>query len=133
MSNGGLSTDSEYNNCYNTNFPLHHALNQVGLNTDLLDKVILTEVILGPTKKPRSVGPHKSILKKNGNNRKARLGNKKFRIVSKPLYEITTNPNSNNGLKPTRHLFYKSKDKNKYSVINTSTSNPIVGWKIAKK
>ena len=73
MENGDLSTRSEYDNCSNIYFPLHHSLNQVNLNTNLLDKVILTEVVLQPTEKPRSVGPHKSILKKNGNKRKSRL------------------------------------------------------------
>ena len=63
MGNGGLSTKSEYDDRSNTNFPLHPALNQVDLNTNLLAKVILTEVVLQPTEKPRSVGPDKSILK----------------------------------------------------------------------
>ena len=57
MRNGDLSTNSEYDNRSNINFPLHHALNQVDLNTHLLDKVILTEVVLRPTEKPWSVGP----------------------------------------------------------------------------
>ena len=61
MDNGDLSTESEYDNRSNINFPLHHAINQVNLNTYLLDKVILTEVVLRPTKKPRRVGPHKLI------------------------------------------------------------------------
>ena len=46
MDNSDLSTKSEYDNCFNINFPLYHALNQVDLNTDLLNKVILTEVFL---------------------------------------------------------------------------------------
>ena len=53
MGNGDLSTNSKYGNCSNINFPLHCALNQVDLNTNLLDEVILTEVVLQPTKKPR--------------------------------------------------------------------------------
>ena len=40
MCNSDLSTNSEYNNRSNINFPLHHDLNQVDLNTDLLDRVI---------------------------------------------------------------------------------------------
>ena len=39
MGNGDLSTNSEYNNPSNINFPLYHALNQVDSNTNLLDKV----------------------------------------------------------------------------------------------
>ena len=133
IGNGDLSTNSKYDNCSNINFPHHHAFNQVDLNTNLLDKAILTKVVLQPTKKPRSVGPHKSILKKNCNKRKSRLGNKKFRSVGKPLYWIHANPNSNNGLKSPQHLLYKSKDKKKCPFRKTSTMIPIVGWKITKK
>ena len=99
MGIGDLSTNSEYDNRSNINFPLHHALNQVDFNTDLLDEVILTEVVLQPTKKPRSTDPHESILKKNGNQKKSCLGNKKSRSVSKPLYGISADLNSNNGFK----------------------------------
>ena len=35
--------------------------------------------------------------------------------------------------KSPRHLLYKSKIKNKYTLRNTSTSIPTVGWKITKK
>ena len=132
MDSGDLSTKSEYDNRSNINFPFHHALNQVYLNTNLLDKAILTEVVPRPTKKPRSVGPHESISKKNGNKRKSRLGNKIFRSVCKPLYGITVDPNINNGLKTPRHLLYKSKDRNKYPLRNTSTLF-LISWKFTKK
>ena len=130
MGNIDLSTNSIYYNHSNTNFPLHNTLNQVDSNTDLIDEVILTEVVLRPTKKPRSVGPHKLISKKNGNKRKSRLGDKKFRSVSKLLYGVHANLNSKNGLKSTRPLLYKSKDKNDYPLRNTNTPIPIVGRKI---
>ena len=99
MDNNDLSTQSEYDNCFNINFPLHHALNQVDLNTNLLDKMISTEVVLQPTKKQRIICPHKSISKKSSNKRKSRLENKKFTSVCKQLYGIITEPNSNNGFK----------------------------------
>ena len=121
-----------YVNCSYINFPHHRALIQVDLNTDLLDKVILTEVVLRPTKKLRSVNPHKLISKKNDNERKPYLGNKKFRSMCKPLYGITADPNINNGLKLPRHLLYKNKDRNKYLLRNTSTLFPI-NWKFTKK
>ena len=70
------------------------------------------------------------ISKKHGNKRKLRLGNKKFRSVSKPLYGVHAKFNSKNGLKSTRYLLYKSKNKNNYPLRNTNTSIPIVGWKI---
>ena len=69
IGNDDLSTNSEYDNHSTFNFPFHHALNQVDSNTDLVDKVILTEVVLRPTKKPRSVGQHKSISKKMATRR----------------------------------------------------------------
>ena len=74
--NGNLSTKSEYINRPNINFSLHNTLNQVDLNTNLLEEVILTKVVLRPTKKPRSVSPHKSISKKHDNKRKSHLENK---------------------------------------------------------
>ena len=133
MDNGDLLTKSVYDNRSNINFPLHHAFNQVDLNTDLLDKVTLTEVVLQPTEKPRSVGPKELILKKNGNKRNSRLGNKKFRSVCKPLCGINADPNSNIGLKSPRYLLYKSKDNNKHPLRNTSILLPIISWKITKK
>ena len=63
----------------------------------------------------------------------SRLGNKKFRSASKPLYGISVDPNKNNGLKSTWRLLYKSQYKNKYPLMDTSTSIPIVGWKTMKK
>ena len=72
----------------------NHTFIQVDSNTDLLDKMILTEVVTRPTKKPRSVGPHKLISKKIDNKKKARLENKKFRSVKESLYGIHVDPNN---------------------------------------
>ena len=44
-----LSTNSGSDNHSCINFPFHHALNQVDSSTNLLDKVILTEVVFRPT------------------------------------------------------------------------------------
>ena len=52
--------------------------------------------------------------------------------MSKPLYGISADPNRNNGLKPPQHLLYKSKGKNNYPLIDTSTSIPIVIWLLTK-
>ena len=78
IGNDHLSTDSGYDNHSCINFPFHRALNQVDLSTNLQDKVILTEVVPRPTKKTRSVGPHKSIPKKNRNKKKSHLENRKL-------------------------------------------------------
>ena len=50
--NDYIFMDPEYNDqlCF---------INQVDSNTDLLDNVILQQVVMQPTEKPRSVGPHK--------------------------------------------------------------------------
>ena len=50
VGNNHLSTDSGYDNHSCINFQFHHALNQVDFSTNLLDKVILTEDVLRPTK-----------------------------------------------------------------------------------
>ena len=128
-----LSSDSGYDSHFCINLPYRQGPNQVDPSIDLLDRVILTKVVTRPTKKLRSVGPHKTIPMKSRSKRKSCLENKKFRIASKPLYGISADENSNNGLKLPYHLLYKSEDKNKYPLMDTSTSIPIVSWKITEK
>ena len=108
--------------------------NQVDSSINLLNKVILTKVVTQPTNQPklRSVGLHKLIPKKIRNKRKSRLENKKFRSVSKPLHGISADHNNNNGLKPLHHRLYKSKDQNKYPLMDTSTSIPIVSGRLRR-
>ena len=132
IDNNHLLTNSEYNDHTVNNFPLQFATNQVDSTTNLLDNVVLTEVVIRPTEKPRSAGPYRLILKKNGNKRKSRLENKKFRSMCKPLYGITTDPDINNGLKSLRYLLYKSDDRNKFPLKNTSTLY-LISWKFTKK
>ena len=64
LCNNYISMDPEYNDhfCF---------FNQVDSNIDL------TKVVVRPTKKPRSVGPHKSKLEGTTNRKKSRLKNKK--------------------------------------------------------
>ena len=64
LCNKYILRDSEYIDCCCINFLCHRVLNQVDVDINLLDNVLLTEVTLQPTKKPRSVGPHKSKSKK---------------------------------------------------------------------
>ena len=94
--------------------------------------MILTEVVLRSTKKLRSVSPHKSIPKKNGNKRKSHQENKKFRSVYKLKYGTNADHIVNNSLKSSRHLSYKSEEKNTYPHTNTCTLFPI-SWKFTKK
>ena len=58
--NDYIFRDLEYIDRFCSNFLCHCILNQVDVDTDLLDNVILTKFILQPTEKPRSVGPQKS-------------------------------------------------------------------------
>ena len=102
INNNHLLTNSEYNDRSVLNFPHQFTPNQVNSTTDLLDNVVLTAVVLQPTKNPRSVGPNKLILKKNDNKRKSHQENKKFRSVCKPTYGTTTDHNVNN-TKKTRN------------------------------
>ena len=50
-----LSTNSGYGNHSCINFPFNYTLNQVDSSKNLLDRVVLTEVVIQPTGKPRSV------------------------------------------------------------------------------
>ena len=58
LCNDFIFMDQEYNDwlCF---------LNQVDLNTYLLATVLLTTVVVQPTKKPRSVGPYKPKFEEN--------------------------------------------------------------------
>ena len=64
MNNNHSSVNSTYNDHSILNFRLQFTPNQVDFPTDLLDKVVLTKVVMQPTKKPRIVGPHKSYQRK---------------------------------------------------------------------
>ena len=125
MGNDHFSTNSEYDNRSSINFPLHHALNQVDLKTHLLDKVILTEVVLRPIKKSRSVGPHKLVSKKNGNKKKLCLEDKKFRSVNKSLYGIHVDFDSDDDYVPLQRLLYTNKNKRNHPLKDTGASIPI--------
>ena len=57
--NNYMLKDLNYIDCFSNNFPCHFVLNQVDCDTNLLDNVNFTKNILQPTRKQRSVGPHK--------------------------------------------------------------------------
>ena len=94
--------------------------------------MILTEVVLQLTEKPRSEGPHKLILNKIDNKKKAHLENKKFRSVNKSLYGIHVDFDSDDNYVPQQRLLYTNKDKRNHSLMNTGTSIPIIAWKLTK-
>ena len=132
MNNNHLSTNSTYSDHSVLNFPLQFTPNQVDSATNLLDKVNLSKVVMQLTKKQRSVGPHKLILKKIGNKRKSHQENKKFKSIYKPTYGTNANHDVINSLKSSRHLLYESKDRNKYPHRSTCTLFPI-SWRFKKK
>ena len=107
-------------------------LTQVDLNTNLLDKMILTDIITRPIKKPRSVGPHKLISKKIDNNKKAHLENKKFRSVNKSLYGIHLDPDNDDDNVLHQSLLFTNENKTNYSSTNNNMYIPIVTWKNTK-
>ena len=111
MNNNHLSVNSTNNDHSVLHFPLQFTPNHVDYTTDMLDEVVLTKVVMRPTKKHRSVGPHKSILKKNDKQWKSYQENKKFRSVCKPTFGTTADNIVNNIEKSLRHLVYKSKDR----------------------
>ena len=110
----------------------NHTIIQVDSNTNLLDKMILTEVVTRPTRKLRSVGPHKSISKKIDNKKKEHLENKKFRSVNKSLYGIHVYPDDDDDNVPQQRLLFTNKNKTNYSSINNDTYIPIITWKLTK-
>ena len=65
--------------------------NQVDSSTNLFNDVLLKRVFVRPTKKVRSVGPHKLKSKTTTTTtKKSRLKNNKFRSVSMQLRERST-------------------------------------------
>ena len=124
LCNDYIFIDSEYNAwCF---------LNQVDSNTDMLDNVILQQVVMQPTKKPRSVGPQKSKSKTTTYKKKSYIKNKKFRSVSTQLRRGSEEPNRNGTSLLQQHLFYTNKDPKNYTFIDVGASIPIVTWKLTK-
>ena len=75
MNNNHLSVNSTHNDHYILNFLLQFTPSHVDPTTDLLDEVVITEVVLRPIKKTRSVGPSKLKLKKNDKQWKSQQEN----------------------------------------------------------
>ena len=76
--NNYILKDPDYIDRFCIDFLCHCILNQVDLETNLVDNMLLTKDALRPTKNPRSIGPHKSKLKKTRSKMKSHLKNKKF-------------------------------------------------------
>ena len=119
LCNDYIFMDSDYSDCF-------CFLNQIYLDTKQLDNVRFKKVVVQPTRKPRSVGQHKSKSKKTTNKKKLGLKNKKFWSVSTQLRRGSTEPSNDRKNILQQRLFYTNKDLKKYLFINDGTSIPIV-------
>ena len=90
--------------------------------------MILTKVVLQPTKKLRNAGPHKLELKKPKTKKKSHLKNKKFRSLSTQLGGGSTDPSSDKKNILQEHLFYTTENMKNYPFVDTDASIPIVAW-----
>ena len=124
INNNHLLTNSEYDDYSGINFPLQFHPNQVDSTTDLLDDVVLTEVVLRPTEKPRSVGPHRLILKKTRSKKKSLLKNNKLRSVSKPLCLESVDNNSDDDIVPQQFTYGGSVDPGYHCIQFHNVSFP---------
>ena len=70
LCNDYILKDLDYINRFCINFPCHCDLEQVPLDTNLLNNVVLWKEVVQPTKKIRSVGPHKSKSDKTTSKKK---------------------------------------------------------------
>ena len=125
LCNDYIFMNLEYNNqlCF---------LNQVNSDTDMLDNVILHQVVIQPTKKPRNVSPHKLKSKTTIYKKKSYIKNKKLRSASTQLHRGSTEPNTN-GINLLQHnLFYTNKALKNHTFIGVGTYTPIVTWKLTK-
>ena len=64
LSNDYITMEPDYMDCFCINFPRHCVLGHVLSDSDPLDGLAPWKEVVRPTKKPRSVGPHKSKPKK---------------------------------------------------------------------
>ena len=79
LCNDYISKEPGSNNRFCINFPLNCVLAHVLLNTNPLDNVDLWKEVIQPTRKPKSIGPHKSkpikTTKKKTKKDARRIGN----------------------------------------------------------
>ena len=86
LCNNFIWKNPEYIDYFCINFTCHCVLNQVDLDTDLLDNVLLTKDILQPTKNKECRPTHIKI-KENNKQKEIMPKNKKFRSLSTQLRE----------------------------------------------
>ena len=72
LCNDYISKDLDHVDRFSLNFPRHCVLGHVHSDSDPLNDLGSWKEVVRPTKKPRSVGPHKSKPKKTTSNKKTR-------------------------------------------------------------
>ena len=82
LCNDFISKEPDYFDCFCINFPHNCVFEHVLLDSNPLNDVESWKEVVQPTKKPRSVGPHKSKLKKTTSKKKINQNNKKSRSVT---------------------------------------------------
>ena len=87
--NDFITKEINHKDCFIINFPRHCVLGHVLLDSDPLNDLGPWKEVVQPTKKPRSVGPHKSKPKKTTSMKKTRQKNKKSRSVTIQIPEKT--------------------------------------------
>ena len=80
--NDFISTEPDCIDCFLINFPQHCVFGHILSDSDLLNDVDSRKEVVQPTRKPRSVGPHKSKPKKITSKKKTNQKNKKSRSVT---------------------------------------------------
>ena len=97
LCNDYISMEQGSTDRFSINFPRHYVLGHVLLDTNRLDNVDSWKEVVQPTKKPRSVDPHKlkpmQTLKKKTKNKKRQQRNKKSRSVTIQVPENCKNKN----------------------------------------
>ena len=80
--NDFITKDINHTGCFIINFPRHCVLGHVLSDSDPLNNLGPWKEVVRPTKKPRSVGPHKSKPKQTTSMKKTRQKNKKSKSVT---------------------------------------------------
>ena len=91
--NDYITKELDYMDCFHINVPRHCVLGHVLLYSNPLDNLGPWKEVARPTKKPRSVGQHKSKPKKTTSKKKTRQKNKKSRSVTIRIPEKTKSVN----------------------------------------
>ena len=76
LCNGYILKDPDRIDNFSINFPCQCVLGRVTSDTDMLNNVVLWKEVVQQTKKPRSLGPHKSKPEKQQAKKKRHQENK---------------------------------------------------------